>query len=68
MFKDSVFNGDLSKWDVSSVIDMAQMFYDSKFDGDLSNWDVDMRKVKYSYDMFKGSPLEGNEPSWYVDK
>ena len=65
MFWKSIFNGDISDWDVSNVIDMWNMFCDSKFDGDLSNWDVDMKKVQYAFDMFKGSPLEGNEPSWY---
>ena len=68
MFWNSPFNGDISGWDVSNVIDMAKMFCDSKFDGDLSNWDVDIEKVQYTYDMFKGSPLEGKEPSWYIDK
>ena len=68
MFWKSIFNGDISGWDVSNVIDMWNMFADSKFDGDLSNWDVDMKKVQYAFDMFKGSPLEGKEPSWYIDK
>ena len=68
LFIDSAFNGDISGWDVSSVIDMWNMFADSKFNGDLSNWNVDMKKVQYAFDMFKGSPLEGNEPSWYIDK
>merc|ERR1719269_369579 len=37
----SSFNGDLSKWDVSSVITMFGMFYGaSSFNGDLSKWDV----------------------------
>ncbi|KAL3757568.1 hypothetical protein ACHAWU_001339 [Discostella pseudostelligera] len=35
------FNGDLSSWDVSSVIYMSWMFYDADaFNGDLSSWDV----------------------------
>ena len=44
----SEFNDDISKWDVSNVIDMSSMFYChiedeeavSAFDGDVSGWDV----------------------------
>merc|ERR1712032_164844 len=37
----SVFNQDLSKWDVSKVTDMGYMFADtSAFNQDLSKWDV----------------------------
>ena len=36
-----IFNGDLSKWDVSHVTDMNRMFVGClNFNGDLSNWDV----------------------------
>jgi len=35
-----VFNGDFSKWDVSSVENMSHMFSCSKFNGDISKWDV----------------------------
>ena len=35
------FNGDISKWDVSRVIDMNHMFsHASSFHGDISKWDV----------------------------
>jgi len=42
MFADaSVFNGDLSYWNVSSATDMSGMFYDARiFNGDISNWDT----------------------------
>ena len=37
----SNFNGNISKWDVSNVINMSGMFFMcSKFDQDISNWDV----------------------------
>ena len=39
------------------------MFTGSSFNGDVSNWDVS--KVEYMDKMFRGSPLEGKEPSWY---
>merc|ERR1719247_1372569 len=36
-----VFNGDISKWDVSSVTDMSFMFSAAKlFNSDISKWDV----------------------------
>ena len=37
----TLFNGDLSGWDVSGVTDMSGMFQGtSRFNGDLSGWDV----------------------------
>ena len=42
---------------------MSRMFKGSYFDGDISNWDVsNVENMKW---MFKDSPLEGEEPSWY---
>jgi len=38
MFAFSNFNGDISKWDVSSVKDMSNMFQCSNFNGDISKW------------------------------
>ena len=38
MFRDSSFNGDISKWDVSNAEDIRQMFAYSKFDKDISMW------------------------------
>ena len=42
MFRDAtLFNGDISKWDVSKVRDMTAMFKAAtKFNGDISKWDV----------------------------
>ena len=41
MFYFASRNGDLSSWDVSSVLDMESMFARaSSFNGDLSSWDV----------------------------
>ena len=54
MFANSQFDGDLSKWDVSSVKSMGGMFLTSKFDGDISGWNVS--NVKNMSHMFKGSP------------
>ena len=39
IFKD--FNGDISQWNVSNVVNMCRMFYGcKKFNGDLSRWNV----------------------------
>ena len=40
MFHDSVFNGDISRWNVSNVTNMWGMFASSEFNGDISGWDV----------------------------
>jgi surface protein len=40
MFSNSKFNGDISNWNVSNVVDMAWMFRRSVFTGDISKWDV----------------------------
>lgn len=38
--KRSMFNGDISRWDVSNVKDMFRMFCGSKFKGDISKWNM----------------------------
>jgi surface protein len=68
MFFESKFNGDISKWNVRNVKIMDEMFMDSEFNGDISKWDVRKVKNMNMVDMFKGSPLEGNEPGWYKGK
>ena len=42
MFKYArIFNGDISKWNVSSITDMSHMFNSATyFNGDISEWDV----------------------------
>jgi surface protein len=41
LFRDSDFNGDISKWNVSNVTDMDGMFYEAtSFNRNLSNWNV----------------------------
>ena len=53
----NLFNGDISEWDVSNVIDMSGMFsYTDSFNEDISNWDVssvtNMHAMFYSADVF----------------
>src|SRR5574344_1890217 len=41
MFFNSLFNGDISSWDVSNVTNMGYMFsHSKKFNGNISSWDV----------------------------
>ena len=60
------FNGDISEWDVSNVIDMGNMFNGcTKFNGDLSRWDVS--KVKNMTQMFYGCfKFNGDLSRWNV--
>ena len=43
MFENSVFNGDISKWNVCNVYNMKNIFKNSKFDGDISNWKLNKK-------------------------
>ena len=38
--KRSMFNGDISRWDVSNVEDMFGLFSHSRFNGDISKWNM----------------------------
>ena len=64
LFKDSDFNGDISKWDVSNVTNMISMFMSSKFNNDISNWDVS--NVESMISMFAGSNFNGDISNWNV--
>ena len=53
LFKHTNFNGDISKWDVSKVTNMAGMFCSCKsFNQDISSWNVS--KVTDMSGMFEG--------------
>ncbi len=49
MFSRTLFNEDISDWDVSNVTDMFGMFYKAKvFNQDLSNWDIsNVKNMQY---------------------
>ena len=36
LFRESLFNGDISQWDVSNATNMSGMFFDAHFTGDIS--------------------------------
>ena len=63
----SVFNGDISNWNVSNVTDMSGMFYECNYtgkNGDISNWDVS--NVKNMSYMFAGSIFNEDISNWDV--
>ena len=64
IFKESVFNGDISQWDVSNVKDMNEMFKDSQFNNDISTWNVS-KVTDMSY-MFQYSKFNGDISNWNV--
>ena len=53
LFEGTDFNGNISKWDVSNVINMRYIFSGCKsFNQDISNWDVS--NVIDTFSMFLG--------------
>jgi surface protein len=52
------FNGDISKWDTSSVVNMAAMFQYTSFNRDISKWNVS--NVRNMEEMFDGSKFNND--------
>jgi hypothetical protein len=54
MFSKSMFNQDISNWNMSSVKEISQMFSFSAFNQNVSKWNI---KVAYGHkrDVFEGS-------------
>jgi len=65
-YKNEKFNGDISKWNVSSVTNMAGMFAESMFNGDISKWDVS--KVYSMAGMFAESKFSQDISNWDLSK
>ena len=61
----SLFNGDISKWDVSNVETMCGMFWDSKFNGNISKWDVS--NVENMSTMFWNSNFDSDISNWKIN-
>ena len=62
MFYESIFQGDISKWDVAQVTEMNSMFQKSKFNGDISRWNTS--RVESVDKMFFESPFNGDISKW----
>ena len=66
LFKNSPFNGDISRWNVANVTNMSEMFMHSDFNGDISKWNTS--KVKTMNWMFSYSHFNGDISNWDVSK
>ena len=66
MFKNTIFNQDISNWNVSNVWNMSGMFSHSKFNQDISNWDVS--NVMYMTDMFEYSSFNQDISNWHIKR
>lgn len=67
LFKNNInFNGYISHWDVSNVVNMKEMFFDAfEFNGDLSKWDVS--NVENMDRMFwRATSFDGDISEWDV--
>jgi len=64
MFTNSLFNGNISKWNVSNVRNMSDMFNTSSFNGDISKWNVS--NVTNMFWMFNNSKFNGDISKWNV--
>jgi hypothetical protein len=56
------FEGEISNWDVSNVIDMREMFYATPFNNNISSWN--MSNVRYTDSMFKYSEFNRSICNW----
>jgi surface protein len=66
-FGDTLFNGDITAWDVSNVTTMRRLFYKTAFNQDISNWDVS--QVTNMEDMFyNATSFNQNIGNWDVSK
>jgi len=65
MFSHSGFNGDISNWNVSNVINMKAMFWKSKFNSDISSWDVS--SVMDAQAMFMETEFNQDISNWHFN-
>ena len=66
LFEKSLFNGDISQWNVSHVTNMAYMFFNSNFNNDISGWNVS--NVTKMTGMFYQSKFNADITHWDVSK
>lgn len=60
------FNGNISNWNTSNVIDFSFMFYKCKFNQNISNWKFD--NVIYMNNMFEDSKFNQDISNWKFSK
>jgi surface protein len=66
VFYGSKFNGDISKWNTSKVMNMQNLFRESKFNGDISQWDTS--NVRNMVGLFYKSKFNRDVSKWNVSK
>ena len=66
LFRESKFNGDISRWNTSNATNMRYMFAESYFNGDISRWDVS--NVNSMVSMFADSQFNGDISKWNTSK
>jgi hypothetical protein len=62
MFSSSLFNGNISEWDVSQVENMYGMFRFSNFNEDISKWNVS--NVENMHHIFESSKFNKDVSDW----
>ena len=60
------FNGNISNWNTSNVLDFSFMFYKCKFNQDISNWKFN--KAIYMNNMFEDSKFNQDISNWKFSK
>lgn len=66
LFKNSLFNGNISRWNVSNANDMSNMFASSLFNGDISQWNTE--RVTDMRAMFYKSQFNSDVSQWNVGR
>ncbi len=62
MFRNTAFNGDISKWNTGKVTSMCGMFMNSPFNGNLSQWNTS--RVRQMAFMFSNCSFQGDISLW----
>ena len=66
LFVGTNFNGDISNWNTSNIIDMSFMFYDCEsFNQDISDWDVS-NVTNMNYMFYKCTNFNTDISDWDV--
>ena len=66
IFKNTDFNGDISRWDMSNATTLKSMFENCPFNGDISRWKV--LNVTTFTRMFAGSAFNGDISAWNTSR
>ena len=59
------FNGNISNWNTSNIIDFSFMFYKCKFNQDISNWKFS-KKLTTTQEMFLNSEFNQDISNWIL--